>query len=611
MCGIVGYIGSQEAVDILLNGLSRLEYRGYDSAGVAIYHPEQGLQIRRSVGKLKNLKNQIKEQEANGKAGIGHTRWATHGKPSETNAHPHTIGNITVVHNGIIENHNELRDELKKRGATFISETDTEIFSHLINEAFDGQCSLFTAVQKALSVVRGSYALVVFSPKASDMLVAARQGSPMVVGLGEGECFLASDVTAMIDYTRKVIFLEEGDRVILRKNEIQVFDAQGQAQSRAIKHITWSPSQAEKGGYKHFMLKEIFEQPQALIDTCVGRIAYDKDQIELSEIQINQQRLNQINRIYISACGTAWHAGLVGKRILEQHTRIPVEVDLASEFRYRDPVVDENTMFIAVSQSGETADTYAALQEAKQKGAYCMSICNVLESSIARLCDDVLYTHAGPEISVASTKAFVTQVLAFILLSLDLGKRLNRNQKHLAENHFVSALSHLPKLIEQTLELRDEIRKIAKELMHSEHCLFLGRGPLFPIALEGALKLKELSYIHAEGYAAGEMKHGPIALIDEQMFVVVLALQNQHYEKTVSNLQEVKARGGKVIAIATQGDEQIKALCEYVLYVPHAPEYLQPLMATIPLQILAYDVADLKGTDVDQPRNLAKSVTVE
>ena len=612
MCGIVGYLGAQEAHDILLNGLSRLEYRGYDSAGIAVYDASVGLQIRRSVGKLKNLRNQIKSEPVAGSIGIGHTRWATHGKPSEINAHPHTIGQITVVHNGIIENHNELRESLKQKGAVFISETDTEIFSHLINEAYQTGISLFDAVQTALSQVRGSYALLVFSPKDSGTLIAARQGSPMVVGLGDAEQFLASDVTAMIDYTRKVIFLEEGDRVILTRQNVEIYDEKGQRQQRPIKHITWSPSQAEKGGFKHFMLKEIFEQPQALMDTCVGRIAYDQKQIDLSgEIRIAQSRLAQISRIYISACGTAWHAGLVGKRLLEQHLRIPVEVDLASEFRYRDPVVDEKSLFIAVSQSGETADTYAALQEAKQKGAYCMSICNVLESSIARLCDDVLYTHAGPEISVASTKAFVTQVLAFLLLAIDLGKRLGTNQKLLEEIDFVQAISHLPKWIEKTLEVRDQIRNIAKDLLHTEHCLFLGRGSLYPIALEGALKLKELSYIHAEGLAAGEMKHGPIALIDEQMFVIVLALQNQFYEKTLSNLQEVKARGGRMIAIATEGDTQIQELCEFVVYTPVIPECLQPLIATLPLQILAYDVADLKGTDVDQPRNLAKSVTVE
>ncbi len=613
MCGIVGYVGQHEASEVLLSGLSKLEYRGYDSAGIAVLdRASASLQVRRSVGKLRNLQSRLQSEPVNGQIGIGHTRWATHGRPSEANAHPHTVGSVTVVHNGIIENHLELKATLMKKGVEFHSETDTEVFSHLIAERLDTSDpdGLLNACQSALTVIEGSYAFVVISADFPDQIFAARQGSPMVVGIGEDETFIASDVSALLSYTREVIFLEEGDRVLVKSDEIQLLDDHGAFVERPVKRINWSPAQAEKGGYKHFMLKEIFEQPRAIIDTCAGRLLLASGEVSLSEVQLDAERLAHINRIYICACGTAWHAGLVAKRDLEKKLRIPVEVDLASEFRYRDPVVDENTLMIVVSQSGETADTYAALLEAKRRGAYTMSICNVMESSIARACDDVIYTHAGPEISVASTKAFSTQVVALKLLAIHLGRLLNRVSSEQAQAE-VEAIAQLPRLLEEILKSRDQVREVAKGIMNTRHCLYLGRGEQHSIALEGALKLKEISYIHAEGYAAGEMKHGPIALIDEEMPVIVICPKDSHYEKTLSNLQEVRARGGRVIALASASDTEIIDQSDEQLWIPDAPESLLALLSTLPLQLLAYDVADLKGTDVDQPRNLAKSVTVE
>lgn len=612
MCGIVGYVGAQEAHEILMGGLSKLEYRGYDSAGVAVVSPEGSLEVRRAVGKLRNLSALLTTSPVRGGVGIGHTRWATHGRPTEANAHPHTSGSVTVVHNGIIENHLELKQGLIERGVSFSSETDTEVFSHLIAERLEPSApdALLSATQSALGEIRGSYAFVVLSTERPGEIFVARQGSPMVLGIGEGEHFIASDVSALISYTRDVIFLEEGDHALITADEVRIFDHLGQAQSREVRRVQWSPSQAERGGYKHFMLKEIFEQPRALLDTCAGRLNLTQGVAELPELKLSAERLAQVNRVYLCACGTAWHAGLVGRRALEAALRVPVEVDLASEFRYREPVVDERTLMIVVSQSGETADTYAALMEAKRLGAYTLSVCNVMESSIARSSDDVIYTHAGPEISVASTKAFTTQVVTLQLLSLVLGRLSGRLGSGLIQEQ-VEALSQLPRLLESCLKGRDELREVAQRLKKAEHCLYLGRGALHPIALEGALKLKEISYIHAEGYAAGEMKHGPIALIDEEMPVVVVCPRDRHYEKTLSNLQEVRARGGQVIAIATEGDEEITAQVDAVLWIPEAHELLIPTLATIPLQLLAYDIADLRGTDVDQPRNLAKSVTVE
>jgi glucosamine--fructose-6-phosphate aminotransferase (isomerizing) len=616
MCGIVGYVGPLEAHEVLMEGLSRLEYRGYDSAGVAVLgageEAERALQVRRAVGKLRNLRALLSAEPVRGGTGIGHTRWATHGSPTELNAHPHTSGPVTVVHNGIIENHLELKAQLRSRGVSFTSDTDTEVFSHLISERLDTSDpnGLFKAAQSALAEVRGSYAFVVLSTHFPGQLFVARQGSPMVLGVGEGERFVASDVSALISYTRDVIFLEEGDRALITAEGHQVFTPEGEAVTREVKRVQWSPAQAEKGGYKHFMLKEIFEQPRALIDTCAGRLNVARGRVELPEVSLDAERLKRLKRVYICACGTAWHAGLVGRRALERALRVPVEVDLASEFRYRDPIVDEDTLMVVVSQSGETADTYAALLEAKRLGAYVISVCNVMESSIARASDDVLYTHAGPEISVASTKAFSTQVVALQLLATHLGVTLGRVSEAQAQAD-VDALAQLPRLVEEALVRRDEVREVAKSLLNVNHCLYLGRGAQHPIALEGALKLKEISYIHAEGYAAGEMKHGPIALIDEQMPVVVVCPRDTHYEKTLSNLQEVRARGGRVIALGTEGDEELASQVDEVLWLPAAPEQVLPALCTIPLQLLAYDVADLRGTDVDQPRNLAKSVTVE
>ena len=616
MCGIVGYIGPQDAADVLVGGLARLEYRGYDSAGVALIDDEGALQVRRAVGKLKHLRAALAERPAQGHAGIGHTRWATHGRPTEANAHPHTSGSVTVVHNGIIENHLELKARLVASGVTFTSDTDTEVFSHLIAERLDPRDpeGLLNAAQSALREVRGSYAFVVLSTAFPGQIFAARQGSPMVLGVGEGEMFVGSDVSALIAHTREVVFLEEGDRALVTAAGARVFDAHGAERARPSRHIQWSPAQAEKGGYKHFMLKEIYEQPRALIDTCAGRLSLTSGEVDLPELLLTPERLSSFTRVYMCACGTAWHAALVGRRALEAALRIPVEVDLASEFRYRDPVVDERTLMIVVSQSGETADTYAALMEAKRRGAYALSVCNVLESSIARSSDDVLYTHAGPEISVASTKAFSTQVVALQLLATRLGRlsgRLSLEESRAA----VEALAALPRLVEEALGRREEVRRVARLVMGAQHCLYLGRGAQHAMALEGALKLKEISYIHAEGYAAGEMKHGPIALIDEEMPVVVVCPRDAHYEKTLSNLQEVRARGGRVIAIATDGDEGLAAHAEEVLWVPAtaagAPEACLAALCAVPLQLLAYDVADLRGTDVDQPRNLAKSVTVE
>ena len=609
MCGIVGYIGARPCADILLGGLERLEYRGYDSAGLAVFDGSE-TQVLRSVGKLVNLAGQLREQPLVGTLGIGHTRWATHGRPSEENAHPHTAGPVTVVHNGIVENHLALRGELEGRGHVFKSETDTEIFSHFIRERLDQGDDVETAVRQVIASVHGSYAIAVLSETEPDKLVVAKNASPLVVGIGDGEMFLASDIPALLSHTRRVVFMMEGELAVLTRDGMRLTDLSGNVVERNPRQITWTPSQAEKGGYKHFMLKEIHEQPRAMTDTLRGRISLETGDVHLEDVTLDDAAVRDISRIVVAGCGTAWHAGLVGRRFIEAATRVPVEVDLASEFRYRDPIVDERTLFVAVSQSGETADTLAALHEAKRRGATVLAVCNVIESSIARASDHVVYTHAGPEIGVASTKAFTTQMLALQLLALYLGRRrgsLSADQVRDA----LEAVVFLPGVVEQLLQQDDDIAAIAQQYIHSRDCLYLGRGPNFPIALEGALKLKEISYIHAEGYAAGEMKHGPIALIDEDMPVVVITPRGRHYDKTASNLQEVRARQGKVIAVATEGDHDIDAHADHVLRVPDVEELLQPFVTTIPLQLFAYHVADLKGTDVDQPRNLAKSVTVE
>ncbi|MCA9537339.1 MAG: glutamine--fructose-6-phosphate transaminase (isomerizing) [Myxococcales bacterium] len=609
MCGIVGYVGPRACAPILIGGLERLEYRGYDSAGLAVFDGKH-LRVARSVGKLSNLVEQLRREPLEGNVGIGHTRWATHGRPSEENAHPHTAGPVTVVHNGIVENHLELRAGLIERGHLFRSETDTEIFSHLIRERVDMGLSLGEAVRTALHQVVGAYAIAVFSSTEPGTLVAAKNASPLVVGLGEGETFLASDVPALLSHTREVVYLHEGELAVLTRDGVKLMTLDGTQVDRAPKHITWTPSQAEKDGYKHFMLKEIHEQPRALTDTMRGRVSLETGDVHLEDVHLDAPGINAIERIYLCACGTAWHAGLVGKRFIEQAAQIPVEVDLASEFRYREPLVNDRTLFIAVSQSGETADTLAALREAKARGARVLSVCNVMDSSIARDSDDLIYTHAGPEIGVASTKAFTTQMMALQLLALWLGRRRGTIDAD-ATRKRLEALVLLPGQIEELLTRAGEVEKVAAQFVHARDFLFLGRGENFPIALEGALKLKEISYIHAEGYAAGEMKHGPIALIDEDMPVVVITPEGSHYEKTASNLQEVRARLGQVIAVATEGDAGIEAFADHILRVPRVAQTLQPFVTTVPMQLLAYHVADLKGTDVDQPRNLAKSVTVE
>ena len=609
MCGIVGYIGHRQSSEILLRGLERLEYRGYDSAGLAVFDGSQ-TKVVRSVGKLVKLSEALQQTPLSGTSGIGHTRWATHGRPSEENAHPHTAGPVTVVHNGIVENHLALRKELEERGHVFSSETDTEIFSHAIREQLDAGVSLAEAVRAVVARVEGSYALAVLSTTEPDKVIAAKNASPLVVGLGEGETFIASDIPALLSHTRSFIYLHEQEMAVLTPTGAELFKLDGTPFKREPKHITWTPSQAEKGGYKHFMLKEIHEQPRAMVDTLRGRISLETGDVHFEDMSLDDARVKQIDRIYICACGTAWHAGLVGKRFIEQWARIPVEVDLASEFRYRDPLVTANSLFIAVSQSGETADTLAALKEARRRGAHILSICNVMESSIARDSDDVVYTHAGPEIGVASTKAFITQMLALNLVALFLGRRRGTAAPETV-TEALNELSQLPGLVEQILTDTSDVEDIARKYIGARDFLYLGRGENYPIALEGALKLKEISYIHAEGYAAGEMKHGPIALIDDEMPVVVISPKGSHYDKTASNMQEVMARQGRVIGIATEGDEALSESAEDILYVPKVAQFLQPFVTTIPLQLLAYYVADMKGTDVDQPRNLAKSVTVE
>ena len=609
MCGIVGYIGNEDAQEILIDGLRRLEYRGYDSAGVAIYDGEK-LVIKRTRGKIKDLERILEREPVKGKIGIAHTRWATHGKPSDENAHPHRVGPVAVVHNGIIENHIELRKWLEEKGHKFASETDTEIFAHLIEESLREGSDFLGAVLWALKQVRGSYAIVVINENEPDRLIGARNGSPLILGLGEGEYFLASDIPAILSYTRNMVFLEDGDVVVISRDGAEIYDLDGNRVERDVKRITWDPSMAEKSGYKHFMQKEIFEQPRAIADTLTGRVFSRSGEIRFEHFHMTEEFVKNLDRITIVACGTSWHAGLVGRFYLERFLRVPVDVELGSEYRYRDPVVSSHHLVIGISQSGETADTIAGLKAGKEKGARILSVCNVIDSSIARMSDDVLYTHAGPEIGVASTKAFTTQIVTLYMLSLLLG----RMKGFLSENEVIEKIEELlqlPSIVEQVLKKDEEIQKISWKYYKYQNFLYLGRHLNFPIALEGALKLKEISYIHAEGYPAGEMKHGPIALIDENMPVVAVATKSSVYEKMYSNIEEVKARNGKVIALATEGDERIKDVADDIIYLPYLSEELNPIINVIPLQLLAYHVAVNRGTDVDQPRNLAKSVTVE
>ena len=613
MCGIVGYVGERRADRVLLDGLRKLEYRGYDSAGIATF-VDGDIEIRRAVGKLDNLEKSLGEEGLGGSTGIGHTRWATHGRPSEQNAHPHRSGDIVLIHNGIIENYVELREELTADGYKIISETDTEVISHLIHRELgrsENGSGLFGATRSALSQLIGSYAMVVMSGREPGVLVTAKNSTPVVLGVGDGESFIASDIPALLDYTRDVLFMEDGEIARLDGNSIELTTFAGEAVNREPRRVSWDPVTAQKGGYKHFLLKEIHEQPQAIIDTMRGRIAQDTADVVLPELDAITDRIDGIEKICIVACGTAWHSGLVGKFILERFARMPAEVDYGSEFRYRDPLVDEKTLLVVVSQSGETADTLAALEAAQERGAPVLAICNVVDSSIARKADAVVYTHAGPEISVASTKAFTTQLTALYLLGLHLGRSTGKIDKGL-EAECIQALVEIPRLVEKILnDTEESIAKGARLFSQSADFLYLGRGINYPIALEGALKLKEISYIHAEGYPAGEMKHGPIALIDEQLPVLVLIPRDEVYGKTLSNLKEVESRGGRIIAVTDGPDEELRSIAEMVIEIPSTSTSLMPLLLSIPLQLLAYYVAVERGTDVDQPRNLAKSVTVE
>jgi len=617
MCGIVGYVGSQRAVPIILEGLKRLEYRGYDSAGIAVYQDDETLGIRRASGKLRNLEDVMRMDPVDGRYGIGHTRWATHGRPTEENAHPHRdcTGDIVVVHNGIVENYLSLKEQLQHEGHDFKTETDTEVIAHLVEKYFEG--NLEQAVRDALAQIRGVYALAVLSRQDPFKIVVAREGPPVVVGLGNNEYFVASDVPAILGHTRDMFFLADGDMAILTLDGVQLCDFKGHQIKRQVQHVLWDPIMAEKGGYKHFMLKEIFEQPRAIRDTTLGRVGQETGRIFLDEMDITPQQFQAFRSVKIIACGTSWHSALAGKFMIEKLARIPVEVDYGSEFRYRDPIVSSEILTVVISQSGETADTLAAQREAKQKGSRTLAICNVVGSMITREASGTIYTHAGPEIGVASTKAFTCQLTALAILACYLGQ----TRGYLDEEKsrcFVQELIRIPGKIETILAGDAQYEDLARKLFRATDFLYLGRGVHFPIALEGALKLKEISYIHAEGYPAGEMKHGPNALIDENLPVIVLATQDrrspestQLYEKTLSNIQEVKAREGKVVAIVTEGDNEARKVADFVIEIPAAPDLLTPILEIVPLQLLAYHIAVRRGCDVDQPRNLAKSVTVE
>lgn len=621
MCGILGYIGNLNATNVLLDGLKRLEYRGYDSAGVVI-HTKSGFQLRRSVGKLGVLETQLRDKPLEGPMGLGHTRWATHGAPTETNAHPHSdeTGKIVVVHNGIIENYLELKDKLKTHGFAFRSETDTEVVSHLIRYYCDQTLSSKTAtltkdiflssIQKALKDIRGTFALGIVCAELPDLIVGARRDCPLIVGLGTDQNFLASDVPAILSYTRDVVFLEDGDLALLTKDNVQITDIEGKPVKRPVNKISWDPVQAEKAGYKHFMLKEIHEQPRVVENTLLGRLDTRTGDVDLSSIGLKDDEIKALTRIRFVACGTSWHASLIGSYLIEKHTGLPSYVDIASEFRYKDPIVEPGTLVVAVSQSGETADTLAALRLAKQKGARVLAVTNVVGSTMMRDAQMCLLTHCGPEIGVASTKAFMGQLVAMHLLMLHIA-RVRKSQASDSLRTMGKNLVHLSQWITQTLECEKSVIAVAKKYFRVTDFLYLGRNVNYPVALEGALKLKEISYIHAEGYPAGEMKHGPIALIDEKLPVVSIVTKSSMYDKMVSNIEEAKSRGAHVIALATKGDTVVKDKAHEVIYVPDVPEDLSPLVNVIPLQILAYEIAVNLGCDVDQPRNLAKSVTVE
>jgi glucosamine--fructose-6-phosphate aminotransferase (isomerizing) len=624
MCGIVGYVGKKRVVPVIIDGLRRLEYRGYDSAGIAVCGNGDGLQIRRAEGKLRNLEEVIRLKPLDGTYGIGHTRWATHGRPTEENAHPHRdcTGRIVVVHNGIIENYLSLKRKLAEQGHKFTTETDTEIIAHMVEEYFlksanGHRPALEEAVRKTVVQLTGVFALAVIAVDEPNKIVAARNGPPAVIGLGKDEYFVASDVPAILYHTRDLFFLGDGDLAVITPDGVQLTDFHGKPIHRDVQHVTWDPIMAEKGGFKHFMLKEIYEQPRAVRDTTLGRISQETGHIFLDEMEISEAEFKAAKKINILACGTSWHAALAGKFMIERLARIPVEVDYGSEWRYRDPIIPSETITLLISQSGETADTIAAQREAKAKGSKTLAICNVVGSMMTREASGTIYTHAGPEIGVASTKAFTSQLTALYLFALYLGQVRGEISDEQARKD-VHELTRIPGKLEHILTHEEICEELAKEYGRAHDFLFLGRGIHYPIALEGALKLKEISYIHAEGYPAGEMKHGPNALIDENLPVVIIATRDTNnelsmtrYEKTMSNLKEVKARSGRVIAIATEGDEEIKEAADHVIYVPSAPDELSPILEIVPMQLLAYHIAVRRGCDVDQPRNLAKSVTVE
>ena len=624
MCGIVGYVGKKRVVPVILDGLKRLEYRGYDSAGIAVAGNGEGLQIRRAEGKLRNLEESVRLKPLDGTYGIGHTRWATHGRPTEENAHPHRdcTGKVVVVHNGIIENYLLLKKKLAEEGHRFSTETDTEVIAHLVEKYFlqhgnGHQPKLEEAVRRAVCELKGVFALAVIAVQEPNKIVAARNGPPAVIGLGKDEYFVASDVPAILYHTRDLFFLADGDLAVITPEGVELSDFQGQPIVRQVQHVTWDPIMAEKGGFKHFMLKEIYEQPRAVRDTWLGRVSQDTGKVFLDEMEISEAEFRGLKKLNLAACGTSWHAAQAGKFMIERLARVPVEVDYASEWRYRDPILAPDTVTLLISQSGETADTIAAQREAKAKGSKTLAICNVVGSMITRESSGTIYTHAGPEIGVASTKAFTAQLTALYLFALYLAEVrgvINADQAR----QLITELTLVPGKLETLLTHEEDCEELAKEYVRSQDFLFLGRGIHYPVALEGALKLKEISYIHAEGYPAGEMKHGPNALIDENLPVVIVATRDPadagsmvRYEKTLSNLKEVKARSGQVIALATEGDEEIREAADQVLWIPPAPELLLPILEIVPLQLLAYHIAVRRGCDVDQPRNLAKSVTVE
>lgn len=608
MCGIIGYLGRKNAVPVLLDALKKLEYRGYDSAGIAFFSNGR-IEVRRCDGKIRDLEKRIRGQQLRGSIGIGHTRWATHGKPSEKNAHPHKAGGTVVVHNGIIENYFELRESLKKEGNTFTSETDTEVICHLINRYSVYGADLEGATREALRHVTGAYALCIISEADPGRIVAVKKDSPLIIGIGKDEFFAASDIPAFLKYTRDVIIPENGELAVLSPEGIRFSNERNRTVRKKTTKITWSPVMAEKGGFRHFMLKEIFEQPRAISDTIRGRIYLEKGEVNLSEFSLKEQRLKGIRKIFLIACGTSWHAALVGKYMIEDMAKIPCEVDIASEFRYRNPIIPHQSLVIVITQSGETADTLAAQREAKKLGVKVLSICNVVGSTSARESDGIFYTHSGPEIGVASTKAFTTQLTGLYLFSVAIAKAKGLLSRKQVRELFQELLL-LPEKVEKTLGLSDQIIKIARKFYKTRDFLYLGRGITYPIALEGALKLKEISYIHAEGYPAGEMKHGPIALINNNMPVLTL-ISDDMREKMLSNLEEVRSRGGRVIAVAVEGNAQLVTFDAHVLFVPATNRYLAPVLFSIPLQLLAYHMAVLRKCNVDQPRNLAKSVTVE